>query len=197
MSGGIVAADAHRPHMTITPTELPDVRIVEPKKHGDARGFFSETYSKKAFAEAGIACAFVQDNQSLSGPAGVLRGLHYQVGPRAQDKLVRVIRGAILDVAVDIRRDSPTFGRHVAVELSAENWRQLFVPKGFAHGFVTLAENTEVCYKVSDDYSPPHERGVRFDDPALGIDWRLPHDSLTLSDRDRKHPPLAEQPDLF
>ena len=183
--------------MTITPTDIPAVLLVQPKKHGDARGFFSEVYSKKAFAEGGITCEFVQDNQSLSGPVGVLRGLHYQLDPKAQDKLVRVVRGAILDVAVDIRHDSPTFGRWVGVELSADNWRQLFVPRGFAHGFVTLTENTEVCYKVSNDYGPQQERGIRFDDPSLGIDWRVPHDRLTLSDRDRKHPTLEGQPDLF
>ena len=183
--------------MKVTPTEIPAVLIVEPKRHGDARGFFSETYSRPAFAEKGIACEFVQDNQSLSGPAGVLRGLHYQLPPTAQDKLVRVVRGAILDVAVDIRRGSPTFAKWVAVELSADNWRQLFVPRGFAHGFVTLAENTEVCYKVSAPYHPQSERGIRFDDPALGIDWRVAPDNLTLSDRDRRHPSLAEQTDLF
>ena len=183
--------------MNFTPTDLPDVLLVEPKKHGDARGFFSETYSRKAFADNGISCEFVQDNQSLSGSRGVLRGLHYQLPPTAQDKLVRVIRGAILDVAVDVRRGSPTFAKWVAVELSADNWRQLFVPRGFAHGFVTLADNTEVCYKVSNPYDPTTERGIRFDDPALAIDWRVAPDNLTLSDRDTKHPALADQPDLF
>ena len=183
--------------MKITPTAIPAVLLVEPKKHGDARGFFSETYSRRGFAAGGILCEFVQDNQSLSGPVGVLRGLHYQIPPAAQDKLVRVVRGAILDVAVDIRRGSPTFGKWVSAELSAENWHQLFVPAGFAHGFVTLEPDTEVCYKVSADYSPAHERGIRFDDPAVGVDWRVDAGKLTLSDRDRRHPSLAEQPDLL
>ena len=183
--------------MQVTPTTLDAVRVIEPKKFGDHRGFFSEVYSRKAFAAAGIELSFVQDNHSLSGPRGTVRGLHYQVAPLAQDKLVRVVRGAILDVAVDIRRSSPTFGRHVAVELSADNWKQLLVPVGFAHGFVTLTDHTEVIYKVSADYSPPHERGIQWNDPALGIDWRIAADAAVLSDRDRKHPPLAQQADLF
>src|SRR5436305_4381439 len=147
--------------MQIIPTDIPDVRIIVPKKHGDHRGFFSEVYSRKALAEAGIHSDFVQDNHSLSAQKGVLRGLHYQVAPMAQDKLIRVVRGAILDVAVDIRRSSPTFGKHVSAVISAENWRQILVPIGFAHGFVTLEANTEVIYKVSNCYSPQHERGIR------------------------------------
>src|SRR5882724_2645355 len=156
--------------MQVIPTEIPDVRILIPKKHGDHRGFFSEVYSRKALADAGISSEFVQDNHSMSSQQSVLRGLHYQIAPMAQDKLIRVVRGAILDVAVDIRKSSPTFGRYVKVVLTSENWQQVFVPIGFAHGFVTLEPNTEVLYKVSKDYSPAHERGIRWDDPSLAID---------------------------
>lgn len=180
--------------MTIEPLDIPDVKLITPKKHGDHRGFFSETYSQRALDAAGLRYAFVQDNHSLSAPVGVLRGLHFQVPPAAQAKLVRVVRGAILDVAVDIRRGSPWFGRHVSCVLSAENWRQVLVPAGFAHGFVTLEPDTEVIYKVDAFYSPQHDRGILWNDPALGIDWRL--DGLgvtpTLSEKDTKHPTLAE-----
>lgn len=178
--------------LSVEDTAIPAVKIVTPKKFGDHRGFFSETWSRKAFADAGIDLDFVQDNQSLSAPVGTLRGLHFQSAPFAQDKLVRVTRGRILDVAVDIRASSPTFGKHVAVELSAENWKQLLVPVGFAHGFVTLEPNTEVLYKVTAPYAPQNDHGLAFDDPALGIDWQLPLSGLTLSDKDRKHPRLAE-----
>ncbi|WP_336810053.1 dTDP-4-dehydrorhamnose 3,5-epimerase [Bosea sp. MMO-172] len=178
--------------LNVEETAIPAVKIVTPKKFGDHRGFFSETWSRKGFAEAGLDLDFVQDNQSLSGPVGTLRGLHFQSPPFAQDKLVRVTRGRILDVTVDIRTSSPTFGKHVAVELSAENWKQLLVPVGFAHGFVTLEPDTEVLYKVTAPYAPENDYGLAFDDPALGIDWRLPLSGLTLSDKDRKHPRLAE-----
>ena len=178
--------------LSVEETAIPAVKIVTPKKFGDHRGFFSETWNRAAFAEAGLDLDFVQDNQSLSAPVGTLRGLHFQSPPFAQDKLVRVTRGRILDVAVDIRASSPTFGKHVAVELSAENWKQLLVPVGFAHGFVTLEPDTEVLYKVTAPYAPQNDRGLAFDDPALGIDWRLPLSGLTLSDKDRKHPCLAE-----
>jgi len=178
--------------LSVEETAIPAVKIVTPKKFGDHRGFFSETWSRKAFTDAGLDLDFVQDNQSLSASVGTLRGLHFQSPPFAQDKLVRVTRGRILDVAVDIRASSPTFGRHVAVELSAENWRQLLVPVGFAHGFVTLEPDTEVLYKVTAPYAPENDHGLAFDDPALGIDWRLPLSDLTLSDKDRKHPRLAE-----
>lgn len=178
--------------LNVEDTAIPAVKIVTPKKFGDHRGFFSETWSRKAFIDAGLDLDFVQDNQSLSAPAGTLRGLHFQSPPFAQDKLVRVTRGRILDVAVDIRASSPTFGKHVAVELSAENWKQLLVPVGFAHGFVTLEPDTEVIYKVTAPYAPTNDHGLAFDDPALGIDWRLPLSGLTLSDKDRKHPRLAE-----
>ncbi|SDG74426.1 dTDP-4-dehydrorhamnose 3,5-epimerase [Bosea robiniae] len=178
--------------LNVEDTAIPAVKIITPKKFGDHRGFFSETWSRNAFAEAGLDLDFVQDNQSLSAPVGTLRGLHFQSAPFAQDKLVRVTRGRILDVAVDIRASSPSFGKHVAVELSAENWRQLLVPIGFAHGFVTLEPDTEVLYKVTAPYAPANDHGLAFDDPALGIDWRLPLSDLTLSDKDRKHPRLAE-----
>lgn len=178
--------------LNVEDTAIPAVKIITPKKFGDHRGFFSETWSRNAFAEAGLDLDFVQDNQSLSAPVGTLRGLHFQSAPFAQDKLVRVTRGRILDVAVDIRASSLSFGKHVAVELSAENWRQLLVPIGFAHGFVTLEPDTEVIYKVTALYAPENDHGLAFDDPALGIDWRLPLSGLTLSDKDRKHPRLAE-----
>jgi len=183
--------------LLVEPTALPDVKIIQPKRFGDHRGFFSETYSRSAFAEAGITLDFVQDNHSLSAAVGTLRGLHFQAPPFAQDKLVRVPRGRILDVAVDIRASSADFGKFVAVELSAENWWQLLVPAGFAHGFVTLEPDTEVLYKVSSPYAPEHDRGVAFDDPAIGIDWGLPPERLILSDKDSRHPRLAELPRYF
>jgi dTDP-4-dehydrorhamnose 3,5-epimerase len=183
--------------MQVIETEIPDVKVLVPKKFGDHRGFFSEVYSRKALAAVGITAEFVQDNHSLSAERGVVRGLHYQVPPTAQDKLVRVVRGAILDVAVDVRRGSPTFGRHVSAVLSAENWRQMFVPVGFAHGFVTLEPNTEVVYKVTTYYAPQDERGIRWNDPALGIAWGVDEASAVLSPRDRAHPLFADVTDLF
>lgn len=183
--------------MQVIETAIADVKVLVPKQFRDHRGFFSEVYSRKALAAAGIDREFVQDNHSLSVEKGVLRGLHYQLPPMAQDKLVRVVRGAILDVAVDIRRSSPTFGKHVAVEISADNWRQIFVPVGFAHGFVTLEPNTEVIYKVSAPYSPEHERAIRWNDPALGINWGVTEGQAILSGRDQTHPPLASVTDLF
>lgn len=183
--------------MEITPTEIPDVKVLTPKKFGDHRGFFSETYNRTLLREAGITLDFMQDNQSLSEKRGVLRGLHYQIGDFAQDKLVRVLRGSILDVAVDIRRGSATFGKHVARELSAANWRQMLVPVGFAHGFVTLEANTEVFYKVTNVYKPEAERGIQWNDPALGITWGVEAGEVTLSDRDRKWPPFAGVSDWF
>ena len=172
--------------------ELAGVYEITPKKFGDHRGFFSETYNAPSLAAQGINLVFVQDNHSLSRSAGVLRGLHYQLPPFAQDKLVRVIRGAILDVAVDIRKSSPTFGSWLALEVSAEKWNQILVPKGFAHGFVTLVPDTEVVYKVTERYAPESDRSIRFDDPAIGIDWRVSSEDLTLSDKDRAAPLLAE-----
>ncbi len=178
--------------MQIRSLGLDGVFEISPRKFGDDRGFFSETYNAKSFAEAGIDLTFVQDNHSYSAAKGVVRGLHYQLPPFAQDKLVRVIRGAILDVAVDIRKSSPTFGKWVALEVSAEKWNQILVPKGFAHGFMTLVENTEVIYKVTDYYSPEHDRSIRFDDPAIGIDWPLPSSGVQLSDKDQKAPLFAD-----
>jgi dTDP-4-dehydrorhamnose 3,5-epimerase len=183
--------------MQLIETEIPAVKILLAKKHGDHRGFFSETYSRKALKDAGIDIEFVQDNQSLSVEKGVVRGLHYQIAPTAQDKLVRVVRGAILDVAVDIRRGSPTFGKHVSAVISAENWRQILVPVGFAHGFATLEPNTEVIYKVTNYYSPQDERGIRWNDPALGIDWGIDISKAILSKRDTEHPLFRDAKDLF
>lgn len=178
--------------MQVRPLGLDGVFEVSPGKFGDDRGFFSETYNAKSFAEAGIELNFVQDNHSYSAAKGVVRGLHYQLPPFAQDKLVRVTRGAILDVAVDIRKSSPTFGKWVVLEVSAEKWNQILVPKGFAHGFMTLVQNTEVIYKVTDYYSPEHDRSIRFDDPAIGIDWPLPSSGVQLSDKDQKAPLFAD-----
>ena len=178
--------------MEVIATAIPEVRIIVPRRHGDHRGFFSEVWNSRAMAAAGIGIGFVQDNHSLSAEAGTLRGLHFQSPPHAQTKLVRVLRGAILDVAVDLRRGSPTYGHHVSVELSAENWRQLLVPRGFAHGFVTLEEDCEVLYKVSAPFAPELDRAIRFDDADIGIEWPLDRAELTLSDRDRDAPPLRE-----
>lgn len=183
--------------MQVIPTEIPDVKVLIPRRFKDARGFFSETYNKEALRLLGIDAEFVQDNHSLSVEKGVVRGLHYQIAPMAQHKLVRVTRGAILDIALDIRRSSPTVGKHVAARISAEEWNQIFVPIGFAHGFVTLEPNTEVIYKVSAPYSPPHERGIRWNDPALGIDWGIPEQEAVLSERDRKHPVFDAATDFF
>lgn len=169
-------------------TELPGVCVLEPKVFGDARGFFMESWNRRTFAELGIACEFVQDNHSRSR-GGVLRGLHYQIA-RAQDKLVRVIAGAVYDVAADIRRGSPTFGRWYGCELSAENRRMLFVPKGFAHGFYVLGDGAEFCYKVSDYYAPEAERGVIWNDADLAVDWPVDGEPQ-LSDKDRAAPALA------
>jgi dTDP-4-dehydrorhamnose 3,5-epimerase len=171
---------------------LEGVLEIVPKRHGDARGFFMETYNAERFAQAGIDLLFVQDNHSYSAAAGVLRGLHYQLAPRAQNKLLRVIRGSILDVAIDIRRNSKSFGKWVALEVSAEKGNQILVTKGFAHGFVTLVPDTEVLYKVTDTYSPEHDRSIRFDDPAIGIEWPSVPGGFQLSDKDLKAPLLAD-----
>jgi dTDP-4-dehydrorhamnose 3,5-epimerase len=183
--------------MQVEDTAIPDVKIVTPKRHGDARGFFSEVYKESDWTAAGFSLRFVQDNHSYSALVGTLRGLHFQTAPFAQDKVVRVARGRILDVVVDIRRSSPTFGKHVAVELSAENWRQLLAPVGFAHGFVTLEPDTEVLYKVTALYSPQHDRGLAFDDPDLGVEWPTPPGGLFLSEKDRRWPRLRDLPDVF
>jgi dTDP-4-dehydrorhamnose 3,5-epimerase len=173
---------------------ISDVKILRPTKHGDHRGFFSEIYNKKELAEAGIKLDFVQDNQSLSQNAGTIRGLHYQMPPRAQDKLVRVVKGRILDFAVDMRRSSPTFGQWVSAEISASEWNQILVPAGFAHGICTLEPDTELIYKVTDYYAPSCDFGVRWNDPKLGILWPYSEDKLTLSPRDKALPLFDEAP---
>lgn len=165
--------------------------LLSVRRFGDARGVFAETYSRRDFAAIGISEEFVQDNQSRSAAAGTLRGLHFQTAPEPQAKLVRVLRGRILDVAVDIRPGSASHGRHIAAELSAENGLMLYVPVGFAHGFITREPETEVAYKVTGYYAPACDRGLAWDDPALGIDWGVPPDGAVLSDKDRRHPTLA------
>lgn len=180
----------------VKPLALDGVLEILPRKFGDDRGFFSETYNAQSFAEAGIQLQFVQDNHSLSAAKGVLRGLHYQLSPRAQDKLVRVVKGSILDVVVDIRKSSPTFKKWVALEVSAKKWNQILVPKGFAHGFLTLEDNTEVVYKVTDYYSPEHDRSLRFDDPSIGVEWPFDASAMQLSDKDR-NAPLLDGADIF
>lgn len=176
---------------------IPEVKLLTPRIFRDERGFFSETWNVKTFAEAGIDVPFVQDNHAFSRPRGTLRGLHFQLPPFAQDKLVRVTRGSILDVAVDIRRGSATFGKHVSAVLSAENWSQLWVPKGFAHGYVTLEPDTEVIYKVTALYAPAYDRGLLWNDPALGIAWPMGADAVLLSDKDKVQPRLAELKEAF
>lgn len=176
--------------MNIIPTKLEGLYIIEPVVHGDNRGFFMESYSQAKFDDLGFKYKFVQDNHSLSVESGVLRGLHYQLNPKAQTKLVRVASGAIYDVAVDIRKDSATFGQWVGVILSEFNKRQLLVPKGFAHGFCTIVQNTQVLYKVDEYYSLDQDRGILWSDPAIGIDWPL--SKPTLSEKDQTHPLLKD-----
>lgn len=178
--------------LDVRPLGLDGVVEIKPKQFGDERGFFSETYHADAMKAVGIDIAFVQDNHSLSVEKGVLRGIHFQTPPFAQDKLVRVVRGSVFDVIVDFRQGSPTFGQWVGVEISAEKWNQVLIPKGFGHGFLTLEPNTEFLYKVSNFYSKDCDRSVRFDDPAIGIEWPLPHDCLILSDKDKNAPLLAD-----
>ena len=178
--------------LDVRPLELEGLVEIRPPRFGDERGFFSEVWREDRMAEAGLNGRFVQDNHSYSRSKGVLRGLHFQVAPAEQDKLVRVSRGSVFDVAVDIRSDSPTFGRWAGVILSAEQWNQLFVPRGFAHGFVTLEDDCEVLYKVSAPYAPDLERVIRFDDPAIGIEWPVDKSTVIISDKDRSAPGLAE-----
>lgn len=180
----------------VIPTAIPEVVIIEPKVFGDARGYFFESWSQKDFDAAVRPVHFVQDNESKSR-YGVLRGLHFQKGPHAQSKLVRVTKGRVLDVAVDIRRGSPTFGHHVAVELDADSHRQLFIPRGFAHGFAVLSEEAVFQYKCDNLYAPSAEGAIAWDDPALGIDWHLSAQDVLLSEKDRRHPLLADAPELF
>ncbi|MBE0448481.1 MAG: dTDP-4-dehydrorhamnose 3,5-epimerase [Actinobacteria bacterium] len=177
-----------------TPLEIPEVLLIEPKVFIDDRGFFMESYSKRDFEDLGLPQEFIQDNHSKSAK-GVLRGLHYQKDPMSQGKLVRCIRGLILDVAVDIRKGSPTYGRSISVILSEENKKLLWVPRGFAHGFITLEDDTEVIYKVDNPYSPEHDRGIAWNDPVIGIDWPL--DSPSLSAKDTNQPLLKEADNNF
>ena len=177
--------------MEVISTDIDGVKIIEPDVHRDARGYFAETYNEGRYVQAGITVRFVQDNESQSS-RGVLRGLHWQAGAHAQAKLVRVIRGAVWDVAVDIRKGSPTFGRSVGCELTAENARQFFIPRGFAHGFVVLEDDTLFSYKCDNLYCKESERGLRYDDPALGISWPNPGCDFQLSEKDTRHPTLAE-----
>lgn len=174
--------------MRIIDTEIPDVKVICTDKHVDHRGSFSETYHAQKFAELGVGADFVQDNHSVSACRGTVRGLHYQTPPFAQAKLVRVLRGAIFDVAVDLRRSSPTFGRHVCIRVSAENCNQVYIPAGFAHGFCTLVPDTEVLYKVTSFYAPEHDAGLVWDDPDLEIDWPVVRSDAVLSPKDSRLP---------
>ncbi|MBB3150881.1 dTDP-4-dehydrorhamnose 3,5-epimerase [Paenibacillus endophyticus] len=176
--------------MRIFETNLPDVKLIEPTIYSDNRGFFMESYNERTAKEKGVLFSFLQDNHSLSIEAGVIRGLHYQLNPKAQTKLIRVVAGEIYDVVLDIRNGSPTFGQWEGFILTAENKRQLLVPKGFAHGFCTIAKNTEVLYKVDEYYSAEHDRGIAWDDPSLDIDW--PILNPITSDKDKKHPVLRD-----
>ena len=180
--------------MKVIETALPGVVIIEPQVFGDARGWFMESWSAKKMEDGGIHVAFVQDNHSFSAQKGTLRGLHYQLNPMAQAKLLRASRGAIFDVAVDIRRGSPTYAQWVGVELSAENYRQLFIPRGFAHGFITLTDNVEVQYKADNLYAPDCDGNIRWDDPAIGVAWPLA--PTVLSEKDAAAPLLAERSEL-
>ena len=183
--------------MEISPTAIPEVKLVRLARHEDARGFFSETWNRAAFATAGIDLDFVQDNHALSAERGTLRGLHFQIPPFAQAKFLRCPRGAVFDVALDLRHGSPTYGRHVHTILSEEEWNAIVIPEGFAHGYCTLEPATEVFYKVNRAYAPDHDRGLLWNDPALGIDWPVDKADAILSERDRSHPTLAELPVFF
>jgi dTDP-4-dehydrorhamnose 3,5-epimerase len=176
---------------------LPAIRIILPRRHEDTRGFLSEVWRQDAMRDAGIDIPFVQENHTFSLAVGTIRGLHFQIEKGAQAKLIRCTRGSILDVAVDIRRGSPSFGYHVAIVLSERNWKQIFIPRGFAHGFCTLEPKTEVVYKVSAYYDPASERGLAWDDPALTIAWPVEKEAAMLAEKDRTYPRLAELPDFF
>ncbi len=178
--------------MQVSPTDLPGVLEITPARHGDHRGFFTESWNRETLRAAGIDIDFCQDNHSLSVAQYTLRGLHFQKPPHAQDKLVRVIAGAVRDVAVDLRVGSETYGQWTALTLTAETGNQLLVPKGFAHGFLTLTPNVQVIYKCSETYAPDHDAGIRWDDPSVAIDWGIDAGMLTLSDKDRAAPLLAE-----
>lgn len=182
--------------MEIIRTDIPDVVIIEPRVFGDSRGYFFESWSQREFDALVRPVRFVQDNESSSS-YGVVRGLHFQKGAFSQSKLVRVVEGTVLDIAVDIRRGSPTFGRHVAVELDADSHRQLFIPRGFAHGFSVLSQHAVFQYKCDNYYAPQAESAIAWNDPALGIDWRVSAEDAILSEKDKRHPLLADCPDLF
>jgi len=183
--------------MEVTPLDIAEVLLIRPRRFGDDRGWFEETWNQKRLAEQGLVADFVQDNQSLSRTVGTVRGLHFQAPPFAQAKLVRVAQGRVLDVAVDIRKSSPTYGKWVSAELSAENGAQLFVPRGFAHAFITREPDTVVCYKVDGFYDKASEGGIRFDDPDLAIDWGIDPKDAVLSDKDLQLGPLRELPPIF
>jgi dTDP-4-dehydrorhamnose 3,5-epimerase len=183
--------------MLVESLAIPDIKRIGIEVFRDQRGLFAETYSQRALAAAGIDATFVQDNHSLSLAKGVVRGLHFQTPPHAQGKLVRVLRGSIFDVAVDIREGSPTFGRHVSLVLAADDWAQLWVPEGFAHGFCTLEPETAVLYKVTDYYAPECDSGIAWNDPALGISWPVSDEEAILSDKDRRHSRLADLGPVF
>ena len=182
--------------INVIQTEIPGVVIIEPKVFGDSRGYFFESWSQKDFDEQVRPIKFVQDNESKSS-YGVLRGLHFQKGKHAQSKLVRVVKGRVLDVAVDIRKGSPTFGKYVSCELTEDNHRQFFVPRGFAHGFVVLSDIAVFQYKCDNLYAPTEEGAIAWDDPALGIDWKIPAVDVMLSEKDKHHPLLADAPEIF
>ncbi len=183
--------------MEIRPLSIADVKLVIPRVHRDGRGFLSETYSKRTLSSAGIVMDFVQDNHTFSAEAGTVRGLHFQVPPHAQGKLLRVTQGSIFDVAVDIRLGSPSFGKHVSAVISAENWMQIWIPAGFAHGYCTLEPDTEVIYKVTDYYAPEFDRGLRWDDAEIGIKWPVDAGAVRISEKDRKQPTLKELAPVF
>ena len=189
--------EGERALLEVKDLELGGVRLITPNRFGDDRGFFSEVYNRRAFTEVGIMDEFVQDNHSLSGDVGTVRGLHFQIEPHPIAKLVRVTSGAMFDVVVDIRRGSPSYGNHLTVELSETNWAQLYVPVGFAHGFCTLEPNTEVEYKVTDYWSPDVDKGVAWDDPDLGITWPVAHNEAALSDKDLAQPKFSSLPTHF
>jgi dTDP-4-dehydrorhamnose 3,5-epimerase len=183
--------------MKFEPQKIPEVILIIPKLHGDSRGYFTETFRQDQFEQAtGFCVNFIQDNESCSSK-GVLRGLHYQLPPYAQSKLVRVIDGCVLDVAIDIRTGSPTFGQHVTAELSGENKHQFWIPRGFAHGFVVLSEKATFSYKVDNYYAPGYDSGIAFNDPALKIDWKLPQQVLSLSEKDHNQPTLEQSDSAF
>lgn len=183
--------------MQAIPTELQGVVELRPVRHGDDRGWFSEVWNESTLASHGIELDWVQDNEAFSAAAGTLRGIHYQLAPKAQDKLVRVVQGRVLDVVVDLRRSSATFGQHVGVELSAELGNQLFVPKGFGHAYCTLVDDCMIAYKVSDYYSPEHDRALRWNDPQLAVDWPFDADTVILSGKDEAAPLFADADNLF